>query len=96
MKKTVLTTASACDKALNELDRCENEVEKSKKSVVKFCNDYIKQISEMSFEADAVTYAKNFIDKSKLGFTDFTNQFVNQLKSAENQILQAKIQTISE
>ena len=95
LKNTSFTTINDCDKAISEVEKCEKEIEKSKKTVVKFCNEYTKQLNEVSFDIDAVAYAKNFIEKAKLGFTDYTNQFVNQLKSNENQILQAKINIIS-
>ena len=95
LKNTSFATINDCDKAISEVEKCEKEIEKSKKTVVKFCNEYTKQLNEVSFDIDAVAYAKNFIEKVKLGFTDYTNQFVNQLKSNENQILQAKIKIIS-
>ena len=92
--KTV-NSIEECDKILATLKSLETEGKAQHKELQTFCNDYIKQIKQFDFDKKFIEDFISTIEKVKMKSLNAVNEFINEIKAGENQLLQAKINIIA-
>lgn len=86
-----LCTMADCDKVLKELKGYESEIIKSKDSILKQVDFFTKQTKNYNLTSDLIGFALKPVSDNTVIYSDMVSQFLTGLKTAENQILQAKI-----
>lgn len=86
----VVHTVEECDNILKTLKTLESEVNTQTKELQALCNDYIKQCKKFDFGNEFMDNFLTSVEGVRSQCTNAINEFMNQLKLGEAQLLQAK------
>lgn len=93
-KNAGVETTDDCDKIISEITELMKETESAKQRMKALCDEYLAQCKSLEINKDMQTEYINLIEALKISSLNFANDMMNQLKTGENSVLQAKITII--